>query len=166
MKSVMICLAKEDNVASKTIRFITGSEFSHVFLEFYSDEWGSMQAIEIDDRGIIQVPARTLPYLSRNVERYYANPGFKDVIVRRNELVGHRYDWKGLFGGLWKMIMLRLFGERFTKPWHSKGRFFCTEYLATLIADNDPLNYTLEPWMSSPEDITKYARKFLTKADV
>ena len=163
MHDVMICLVSEKDLKSKLIQWITGSQYNHVFIEFHSGEWRGRQRIDITERGVIQLPVENQPYNEQEVVRYRAKECIEKAIVARKDMIGNRYDWKGLFGGLVKMIVLRLFGRVITRPWHSKGRLFCSEYVATLLGESDANNYSLDPWVSRPTDIMRYCRLNLNR---
>lgn len=165
MQNCCICFYHGIDLKSRLIQKITKCKYSHVFIRFWSDEWKSHQVIDIDERGIVQVPWHNTEYLLSSekrecVDMYVAPMGFVDEMIKEQDIIGDSYDWKGLFGGLFKLIILRVFGIRINKPWQSKGRLFCSEYIATLL---HPFGYKPEPWLSAPSDILNFAETNLEK---
>jgi len=156
MKDVTLCFVSGRGLKDRFIQWVTGCVFNHVYIEFWSDEWGCWQAIDITERGVIQLPANKVGHRGLT-SRYRAHDGMGRAIMERCDLIGNRYDWKGLIGGLFKMIMLKVFGFTTSRPWHSKGRLFCSEYVATILRLCDEHRFSRVPWMTSPRDIWVYA---------
>lgn len=156
MKDVTLCFVSGRGLKDRFIQWVTDCPFNHVYIEFWSDDWGGWQAIDITERGVVQVPASKTGYLDP-ISRYCANEGMGGAIRARRDLIGNRYDWKGLFGGLFKLTMFKLFGFTISKPWHSKGRLFCSEYVATILGLSDAHRFSRVPWLTTPKDIWVYA---------
>lgn len=165
MHDVMICLVSERDFKARLVQRIMGSKYNHVFLEFYSGDWRNKQAIDVTERGVTQLPASKTGYRDGEVVRFIAKESIERGLRETQALIGNRYDWAGLFGGLFKLLMLKWFGWAIKSPWHSKGRLFCSEYVAMVLSVSDPDDYRLEPWMSRPTDIMRYARLHLKRAD-
>jgi hypothetical protein len=168
MQYCYICFYHGTDLKSKLIQKITKCKYNHVFIRFWSDEWNSNQVIDIDERGVVQIPWHNTEYLLSSqkrqcVEMYEAPKGFVDEIIKQQDIIGDLYDWKGLFGGLFKLIILKVFGIKINKPWQSKGKLFCSEYVATLLQS---VGYKLEPWLSSPSDIFDFAEKNLKRYEL
>jgi hypothetical protein len=63
------------------------------------------------------------------------------------------------------MIVLRLFGHTIRRPWHSTGKYFCSEVVAILLGTSDNENYVKTAWASSVSDILSYSRVNLERVE-
>ena len=109
---------------------------SHVFFEFSSNDWDAKQAIEIDNRGIIQIPAEQVEYkkIRRFIPREHEDElALAKALSRAHNMVGRRYDWWGIFGFLIKLVLWHVFLKTIKNPWNKPNKYFCSEYAITVL---------------------------------
>jgi len=132
MSKVLVCLSASDKWYGKAIRKITRSNVNHAFLAYTSGEWGGWWAVQVDERGVVKIPAERVEY--SYVECYdFFKLDLASGMSRVRYLVGDKYDWDGVAGFLAKLYMWRVFGRRIVNPLHKKGELFCSEFMATYL---------------------------------
>lgn len=167
MSRILIVLARSKGLLGKLIRWFTKSEVNHAYIIFYSAEWNDFMAIEIDERGIVIVPAFKEEHKYCYSEEYELKNADKDKIitalVAERGLIGAKYDWLGLISFGFRMLVWRLTGTKdFMHPVHSKTRLFCSEYVANVINDIVDEKPFSDPANVSPADL----REWLINSDL
>lgn len=154
-------ICKADRAVSKTIKFSTGSEFSHT-TQFYW-MYGVLYVIEAQDDGIV-----VLTFDAWRRKYNYEVEIFRDPFHPVNEsmwithakhYLGVAYDRKGLAVGLFRSIVARVKKFLSLKPntdmndkYRNNGKFWCSEYTAKLIGVRNPEDY-------SPQNIYDYFKR-------
>jgi len=164
MHDVKICLVSGNSLREKLIQWITGSKYNHVFIEFYSREWKSLQVIDITKRGVVQFPVSKINYSDSDIVKYSAKESMGVGLKSIQSLMGNENDWAGIVTVLFKLIMMKWFGGIIRRCWHSRGSLFCSEYVAMALLASDSENYVLDPLLSRPTDIMRYARLHLKRS--
>lgn len=145
-----VCFQKSHTWYGWLIRKLTGSPWNHVYIEYASDDWGQRFDLDITPRGVLSVPTKgrsgdVLKYMTNDVQdRDKVTDAMRDSVRR----LGDRYDWVGLFSGLFRLIIWRIFGRRLLKSVHSKGRMFCSEMVSTI------LQGAFQDWDAKPSEIS------------
>jgi len=133
MNNVYICFGRWNDLKSKVIRWITKSEWSHVWLEYNSDEWGHRMVVHADAKGVIVEPVENFwerrkeatHVLSYKVNIGDIKTGFKDSA----RYLGKDY---GYFALIWNALMLILLKLGFKEKWLSiakdLNRYVCSEF--------------------------------------
>jgi hypothetical protein len=166
MKSrVFICFSASDTWYGRMIRYLTQSDFNHVFLSYKSDMWGGWWATQVDDDGVRLLPLeKVVGKKKMPVECYETvSSDVFDGLVSVRDYIGSRYDWRGIFGFLVKLIVWRLFGKRILNPFHDRAKMFCSEFVMLILQKaniGNTMNYDASS--ASPEDV----RKFLTHSPI
>lgn len=127
IKSV-VCLAASNTWYGKIIRRITRSNVNHAFVAYHSSIHGGWQALQTDERGLVEVPIESLKYTYK--ECYdFPTLNLMSALSQCRNLIGDRYDWMGIFGFLIKIFFWRLLGRKILNPLHKKGELFCSEFV-------------------------------------
>jgi len=125
----LVCLTASDTWYGKAIRGVTGSNVNHALIVYYSEAHGGWQALQTDQRGLVEVPAETVKH--SYIECYeFPDLDLMTALPKCRDLVGDSYDWAGIAGFLLKIASWRLFGRRIVNPLHEKGELFCSEFAA------------------------------------
>jgi len=149
---VVICLSAGHGVVGKAIRKLTQSDVNHAFLAYPDSEWTGFWAMEVDQRGIILVPAETIEYEKLVCFEYNKDISFALPKVRA--IVGSKYDFLGILGFLCKLSVWRLFKKKILNPIHKKGELFCSEAVTTFLKEAEiPWTAHLDPASTSPGDL-------------
>jgi hypothetical protein len=141
MSDVYIVLSASNKWFGKAIRWITKSNVNHAFIMYTSHQWGDDWAVEIDDRGVVKLPLKTVMKEYNYIEVYGIKHADMGIAMKRfKNHVGVRYDWWGVVGFLFKIIMWRLFGRKSRNILHRKDKQFCSEAVVTFLqkAKNAP----------------------------
>jgi len=157
MRFFAVCFQQSNTWYGWLIRKLTRSPWNHVYIEYVSEDWGQRFDLDITPRGVLSIPKEgrsgyVLKYIAGEIkDRDTLTQAMKDNVYR----LGDRYDWVGLFSGLFRLIIWRLFGKRLLKSIQSKGRMFCSEMVSTILqsAFHD---WDMKPSEISPADVLTY----------
>lgn len=154
-------VCKADRAVSETIKFSTGSEFSHT-TQFY---WyfGVLYVIEAQEYGIVELTYDAWRRKYNYEVEIFRNPTLsineEMWVTRAKHYLGVPYDRKGLAVGLARSIVERIKKFFSLKPntdmndkYRNNGKFWCSEYTAKLIGIHNPEDY-------SPQNIYDYFKR-------
>lgn len=128
----VVCLSASDGFVGGAIRSVTESNVNHAFIAFYSEEHKSWQALQTDQRGLVQVPVKTLEH--SHLECYsFPELDLMSALPKCGDLIGDSYDFIGIVGFLVKIGAWRIAGRRIVNPLHKKGELFCSEFAVTYL---------------------------------
>jgi len=124
----VVCLSASDTWYGKLIRKVTRSNVNHAFIAYYSDLHGGWQALQTDERGLVEIPVESLKY---SYKECYEFPmlNLLQVLPHCRNLIGDKYDWLGILGFLIKVIFWKYLGRKIVNPLHKKGELFCSEFV-------------------------------------
>lgn len=127
-QNIVICLASSNSWYGRAIRRITQSNVNHAFVAYYSHVHKGWQALQTDERGLVEVPVNSLKY---EYKECYEFPDLNLLIAipKCRHLIGDAYDFLGILGFLLKIFVWRLVGRRIVNPLHKKGELFCSEFV-------------------------------------
>ena len=138
------------------IRLILQSDINHVYMTYILNgvEW----AIEIDGKGVRLAPSRMI-HIEYNQEKTSCVELDIDPVVlmtKSHKYLGKKYDWKGLFSALFKLLSYKLFGIEDYSYIGSRNKYFCSEFVASILIDCGYLDRTvIRPDLTSPEDLRR-----------
>jgi hypothetical protein len=151
-----VCITRGKGWLAALERKILKSEYNHAFILYYSTEWQDWWAMEIDERGIVPVPAQPILKKQKKIRHFKCKKDLYKGLFRMKNAIGFGYDWKGIISGL-TVLLLRRIGLNITKTVHSQERMFCSEYVTHVIeASGVPLNIGLLPHQTSPKDLLAF----------
>lgn len=152
--SLYICLTAGTGLIGKAIRKLTQSDVNHAFIAYKDPVWECWNATQIDQRGIIIVPAKTVEY--QDIICFEHKDDLTFALPRIGEIVGSKYDYLGIFGFMCKLTYWRLFHKNIPNPVHKKGELFCSEAVTTFLqAAGIPWAMSMDPASTSPGDLLK-----------
>ena len=149
--SVLVCLSASNKWYGKAIRKLTRSNVNHAFIAYTSQEWGGWWAVQIDERGVVKIPAEKVEY--DYVECYDFDVDLRAAMIATRSLYGEDYDWEGIAGFLIKLIAWRVWGRNIVNPLHKTGDLFCSEFVTTFlqqVPDMDSAIMKLNPSSVAP----------------
>ena len=115
---IRIGFGTTDKLHSRLIRWVTRSPWSHVWIEYESQEWGGWWVAHAGPTGVVKVPMETVhaAHTKRRVYECEANltPGLRAV----RKYVGAEYDYRSV---LWNGLLL-LLSRVFAREWLNKNR--------------------------------------------
>lgn len=149
---VLICLSAGNGSIGTIIRKLTQSEVNHAFLSYWDEDWKCWQAVQIDQRGIIIIPADKVE--CKSVVCYEHNKDISYALPKVKNLIGSKYDFMGIFGFICKLAIWRLFKKKILNPIHKNGELFCSEMVTTFLKEAD-ISWAahLDPASTSPGDL-------------
>jgi hypothetical protein len=152
---VLVCLSAGNGVVGTLIRKLTQSEVNHAFLAYPDTEWGGWWAAQIDQRGVILVPAESVE--CKTLVCYEYNRDISYALPKTRQLIGSKYDFLGIFGFLCKLSVWRLFHKKILNPIQNKGELFCSEMVTTFLKAADiSWAQRLDPASTSPGDLYNF----------
>jgi len=127
----LVCLTAGRGIFARAIRFLTKSDVNHAFIAYKSDDWGGWWAVQIDERGVVKIPVEQIKH--KYIECYDMGMSLKPAFKMDRSLYGERYDWLGILGFLFKLVVWRSLGKVIGNPLHRKGELFCSEYVTAFL---------------------------------
>jgi hypothetical protein len=124
MRIITICVRNSDKIGSKTIRFATGEEFSHIGVQLGDDK-----IYHSDIHGCRVCPITEFVE-GNNVRSFYfrvEDQQFADMKTRAAAKLGTKYDVLGLIG-FGVLLLLKRIGIRVKVPMMNPKWMFCSEY--------------------------------------
>jgi len=104
----LVCLSASGSWYGSVIREMTHSNVNHAFIAYYDEAWGGWQALQTDERGVVEVTMESLHH--KYVECY-----------------------GGIVGQLLKLAVWRIAGRKILNPLHRSGELFCSEFCTTFL---------------------------------
>jgi hypothetical protein len=115
---------------SRLIQWFTGGRASHVFLAFYSSEFGGWLQLGSEVGGWVFQPAEQ----AGGVCAVYEMPvDLWPGLRGSRQYLGTPYDIGGLAGMAWVMVAWRWLGRRVRNPLESHASWFCSEICAEVV---------------------------------
>lgn len=155
----MICIgfSRGRSVRSKLIRWATGTEWSHVWIEYPSHVWGGRWVAHSAENGVVKVPAE--PYLAscETVKRFEAQVDLTKGLRACREFVGRDYDYKVIWNAL-LLVVHRWTSWKWLLGLASRdiSRMTCSEFVATILKKAGlPEARGMEPEFITPGDLFK-----------
>ena len=156
---ILICLSASDDFVGRFIRWITQSQFNHVFILYESSLWGGWWAAQITpEKGIHKIPANHLEDVDR-IECYEGVGTGHDIskgLKTLRDAIGIKYDYLGVWNGLLRAIIMRLFGKKIPAI-HSSKRMFCFEFVIRVLQEAGiPGIQEYSPVSTPPRELRKF----------
>lgn len=149
---VLICLSAGNGRLGSLVRKLTNSDVNHSFLAYWDDDWQCWLTVQIDQRGVIIIPADKVEY--EDVVCYEYNKDISYALPKVKNLIGSKYGLLGVFGFIFKLFVWRLFKKKILNPIHRDGELFCSEMVTTFLKEADiPWAAHLDPASMSPGDL-------------
>lgn len=177
MKFYAVCFQASSKWYGKLIRRLTKCEYNHVYMEYVSEDWDSTDIVRLDGirhseirgvhfdlditpEGVIAVPTRKRDEV---VKKFYPltieeENSLTYSLSRKVNKLGNKYDWVGLFSGLFRLLLWRATGKIVLRSVHSKGRMFCSEMVSTVLKDAF-MDWGTVPSETSPCDVLDYVQR-------
>lgn len=169
-KEVYICFGRWATLKSWLIRWVTRSEWSHVWIEYSSDRWQSRMVVHSDLKGVIVEPVsnfyerRSRPSASAI---YKVSKGRTDLgFLESKRYLGKDYGYIAVIINIFLLLLWRA-GFKGLEGVRDVGRYICSEFCTLFIkhcqipCDLDPEHTwpgKLNDWITSHPN---YFRKVL-----
>lgn len=157
--NILIGVAATSSWYGKLIRKLTRSRVNHAFVLYWDIAWECWQAIQVDKRGVVIVPAKRILDQKLYTEFYRTDRDtfMYSTLHYMRDVMGSQYDWLGIFGFLLKLIARRLLGMSVENPVEKKGELFCSEFVALLLKRAN-LWVDVDPPSVSPKRLSRWLR--------
>lgn len=154
---ITIGFSRSSTLVSWAIRKVTCSQVSHCFV--VHRVLGVECALEATSSGFRAVPMSVFSEDNQIVDIVSVEAdGFDDEPIL-GAMLGHPYDFLGLFGFLWVMLG-RSLGMRWSNPARGPSKLFCSEAVVMVLAAGGvPGSSLLEPEQCSPEDVLRFLKR-------
>jgi hypothetical protein len=154
-EGVLIAVSASNNLVGRIIRFLTDSSVNHAFILYESRLWGGWWAAQIDEYGVRKLPAKVVIPTYKRVDLYrYAGKTLSPGLQACRYMVGWKYDWLGIVGFIFKLVIWRLLGKRIFNPLHGRHREFCSEFVSNVLKKAEvPSFSSVDPASISPGDV-------------
>ena len=124
---VRIILTASPMWLSRAIRYLTKGRVSHCMLQYPSDLWGGDWIAEATVGGVQKRPAETRRHHVKAEFRCKFDPAPALHKIRRE--VGEGYDYPGIVGFAWVILLLRVFKLKIRRPWRNAKTQMCSEFI-------------------------------------
>jgi hypothetical protein len=149
-----IAFTTSRNWVSAAIRWVTRSRASHSLISF--DVYGEPMFLHADMGGI-QITVRD-KFLVKNhlvAEFETVREVPYDLLKMALSHVGDNYDYVGILGFVWPVMLGRWLGKKFTNPFASPHGMVCSEFVANIdtVGLILPEFRGLDPEETTPQDL-------------
>lgn len=162
---VLVVVSASDSLLGKIIRKLTGSKVNHTFLLYESNLWGGWWVAQIGPKGVEKLPAEKVRGKYSLVECHEYQESLVDGVQACRGMIGEAYDFLGILGFLFKIIVWRLTGKKIKNPLHGKHEEFCSEFIATILKKSKVCTFeTCDPASVDPGEVQRWIlnnRKFV-----
>jgi hypothetical protein len=147
---------QKKNLLSRTIRWFTGSKFSHCWVRYYHPLYRMNVVVEADLKGIIEIPYDS--YVTRNDDIAELEPPdgkLVDLVASLPVLgitLGRRYDVESLIGRAW-VFLWRWFGVKVKNPFADPKEDACVDSVIRLVSQVDPEFLALDAEVQTPQGV-------------
>lgn len=149
-----IFISKGNTLFAKIICWVLKTEYSHTFVKINDSE-----IIEANDFGtqIVTIEAFAKNCLTVEKLGFPSNDSARIIFLSVLKLlVGRKYDYGILLGGLWSRLVHR--SRRLNTPLNDKNAFTCSELVATALTRCGQ-TFQYPPSQITPEDLYYYMKK-------
>lgn len=154
---ITVGFSSADTLVSWVIRKVTGSGVSHCFV--VHKVLGVECALEAVASGFRAIPMSVFAEDNRIVDIVSVDSSSLEEEPILGAMLGHPYDFIGLFGFLWVMLGRRL-GRQWSNPAGGPGKLFCSEAVVRVLAASGvPGASLLDPEQCSPEDVLRFLKR-------
>lgn len=151
---ILLAVAASETIFGSVIRSLTQSPVNHSFVLYESTLWGGWWATQVDEHGVQKLPAMHLCARYETLELYECVVDLVPGLRRCRSMIGAGYDFLGIIGFLFKLLVWRLLGRRILNPFHRNNREFCSEFVANVLKSaNVPGFEAVDPPSLSPGDL-------------
>lgn len=130
---VMVCLSATDQWYGRLIRWATRSRVNHAFVAFKMDEFKQWMAIQIDERGVVITTLKDVLDETVYVDGFTCERDLWAGVLKQMRMFGWRYDWLGVVGFAWKILLYRLFRVDIRNAMQQKAALFCSEFVSQIL---------------------------------
>lgn len=156
---IFVCFGTNEKLHSRLIRFITKSEWSHVWIEYPSEVWGGVWAAHSSEEGVVKVPAERVHKAYPKHMFYSCDIDLSGGFFWARNRISAKYD----YGVIWNAILYFLYSFLFADflrklVYRNASRFTCSEFVGNI------LKYAgvfpdIDPELMTPGDIERFVRK-------
>lgn len=150
MKNIIVVFEKDKGIVPWIIRKLTKSEVNHVAISYESADWEGEWVAEAATKGVRTVPRKHRQWRKAFKIKYNA----VDHVREAGEYIGNKYDFAGLFGFGWIILMWNLFKVRVRKPWRSASKQLCSEWVSRILIHHDEISFEDPEWVN-PQQIVE-----------
>ncbi len=148
---VTICFGRWADLKSRIIRWITKSEWSHVWIEYNSERWNSRLVVHADSKGVIIEPKSS--FLERRkqplaVVEYEISGYTSRAFALSKEYLGKDYGYWTLILNSFLLLARRL-GIKNLRGVRDIGKYTCSEF-TTLFIQNAGISCKLDAELTWP----------------
>lgn len=157
-RRVLVAVSASKTIYGKIVRWLMDSCVDHVFFVIESPEWGGWLSTEVNERGMLLVPAEHAIHNCLRVNFFECVESLWDGLRANRLYIGKKYDWLGIFGFVFRIIVWYLSGRRFLRP-----VIFCSDFCMSVLKSSCIKGTELVDSLSvSPKDLYS----FLTDSDM
>lgn len=154
---ITVGFSSSGTLVSWVIRKVTGSKASHCFL--IHKVLGVECALEAVSSGFRAIPMSVFAEDNEIVDIVSVDSDSLEEEPILGAMLGHPYDFLGLFGFLWVLAGRRL-GRSWRNPAGGPDRLFCSEAVVRILKAGGVRGAALlDPEQCSPEDVRSFLRR-------
>jgi hypothetical protein len=129
---IYVAFSQGDTFVSRAIRWFTRSQFSHSFILFWDERWGTWLALGDDWNGFCLTPAKT-----ENTLAVATVPQDLKVGLAKNvDALGSAYNYPGILGMIWVEFGAHVLKRKLHNLFKSKSRWICSEIASQICIDS------------------------------
>ena len=156
--STCIFFSRQRALLSRLIRWITRSKVSHTGVVYYDETLGHPMVMHAIASGFQVSPLVHFRRDSEIVATYEAKdqPALLKAIQGISLELGDGYDYRGVAGFLWVIMLKRWLHVKRNNPVRDSNRMFCSEAVACILQKMQDSGWQGDPETTSPEDLLEW----------
>lgn len=161
---IHIVFGTNDKSLSKFFRWVTGSEWTHVWIEYSSQVWEGFLVVHAGKDGVVIVPQKKV-MLTYPKQQVYSlkmgSYGLREGFEWAKDQIGAPYDY-GVIWNAFVLLFYRITGWRWL--WkilaRNASRFSCSEFVSMFLKQAEfPGTEGMDPEFTTPADLVKFCRE-------
>ena len=158
MPTTCIFFSRQRALISRLIRWVTHSKASHAGVIYFDETLGQLMVMHAIASGFQVSPLVSFRTHSEIIATYEAkNPQALLMAIRDISLkLGEGYDYQGIAGFLWVIMLKRWLKVKRLNPIRDSSRMFCSEAVACILQQMPGCGWQGDPETTSPEDLLEW----------
>ena len=132
---IRIGFGTTNKLHSRLIRWVTRSPWSHVWVEYESEEWGGWWAAHAGPTGVVKVPLEKVHESHTKRKVYECEVDLSKGLRSVREYVGADYDYRSVLWNGFLLLMSRVFAREWLVKIVSRNRskMSCSEFVSSVM---------------------------------
>jgi hypothetical protein len=158
---VIIGFGQGKGLLSWVVRKVTKGEWSHVFIEWWSDEWGGFFVTHAQSTGVVTQPLEAIreKYPVQKWYRVRSDEFIRGGLKKMRPHIGKPYDYVAVLINTVLLLLYYLFRWEWLWKivWRDSRKFTCSEFVIMVLKEAAILGAgQLDPELTTPSQLERF----------